>query len=256
MTIVRAQVVFATESGLPRDRAVNTFHFVRATEPNVAQLEAIAEAVRDFYVVDPDTTPEPRICDLLGGQVKTTGHEIRMYTYDDPTGDRLAYNGAPPEYVELFDFLGDTRQDLATVPSEVAAKVTFRAIASPLVPLAQRTGGVYLGPLNNTGVSNVAGQQEVRPSNDLISAAIKAGNDLITASAGLGAPLAVYSRPFAGRAANTRFRANGTPLPALPARDGIGYIVDQVSMDNALDTQRRRGWDATTRYLVSPYGGS
>lgn len=256
MTIVRAQVVFATESGLPKDRAVNVFHFLAPGAVLAAELEDVAEAVRDFYTVDPDTTPEPRLCDLIGGQVPATGHEVRMYTYDEASGDRLTYNGAPPEHVELFDFLGDTRSDLATVPSEVAAKVTFRNISTPAVPLAQRTGGVFIGPLNNTGVSNVAGQQEVRPSNDLLSAAIKAGNDLIAASAALGIPLCVYSRPFAGRAANTKFRANGTALPALPARPGVGYVVDQVSMDNALDTQRRRGWSATQRLLVSPYGGA
>ena len=63
--------------------------------------------------------------------------------------------------------------------------------------------------------------------------------------------LVVYSRPYAGRGTNEEFRADGTPLPPLPARAGAVYKVNQFSVDNALDTQRRRGERATVRTIVT-----
>lgn len=249
--ITRAQVVLRNRSNMPEDSVVNTFNFTSSTAPNAALLESLSEAVRDFYVLDPITTTPPfryRISDYLGGQVADTGHQVRMYTYDEDTGARLAYDGAPPEHIEAFDFLGDARGDTPDFPAQVACALTTRATTPVAVPLAQRSGRVYIGPLNLLARYAPSGAAEVRVDVDFAGALIQSGQALMTAASALGPAWCVYSRPYAGRA--EILRPGRPPLPALPARSGAAYIIDQVTVDNRLDVQRRRGMKATTRYTT------
>lgn len=246
--LMRAQVVFRHVSNLAEDRVVNTFHFDIGVAVEAGELEAMAELVRDFYVTNVGAPATQQLSEFLGFQIADTGHEVRCYTLNEADGTRLTYEGAPPDYVEAFDFVGDTRPSLAHFPSEVACKLTLRNTTEVSIPLARRTGGVYIGPLNLEATSNVGGQNEVRPSTDLINTMLAAGDWLATQAEAAGNALVVYSRPYAGR--GEIVRPGRTTLPALPARAGVAYPVTQVSVDDALDTQRRRGRAATSRSIA------
>lgn len=248
MTVIRAQVVFNPQGGLIEDRVVNTFHFTGPADPDGALLNTIAEKVRDFYVTPAPAVPYP-LSSLLGAQIADAGHEVRIYTLDQVTGDRLSYNEAPPEHVEAFSFVGDARGDTPGIPAEVAAVLTLRNNTVVGVPVARRRGRIYFGPLGDGTITGTSGGADATLAPSL-RALIAAGNKLKADIEVAGQAWVIYSRPFGGRGAEEKRRADGTFLPALPARPGTVYPVEQVTLDNAVDIQRRRGRKATTKWTT------
>lgn len=248
-TLYRAQVVIKHVDALQRDALSNTFH-VRLSASAPPTAEAVAEAVRDFYT-DPPTGQAGSLYNYFGAQVANTGHEVRMYKYDSVDGARLPYEGAPPDHVEVFDLVSRGTPD-PSLASEVAVAVTLRNLSSSTVPMAQRSGRVFIGGLDTGCTAQVSGV--ARPSAAFRTQLLDCAKQLVTdlhALCGAGEGLVVWSRPYAGRAADTAFRANGTALPALPARAGVTRLVDQVSVDDAFDTQRRRGERALARTVAA-----
>lgn len=248
-TLYRAQVVIKHVDALQRDALSNTFHVLVPTAAPPS-AEAVAEAVRDFYT-DPPAGEAGALYNFFGAQVANTGHEVRMYRYDTVSGDRQPYDGAPPDHVEVFDLVSRGTPD-PSLASEVAVAVTLRNLSSSSIPLAQRSGRVFIGGLDTGCTAQVSGI--ARPSAAFRSQLLNCAKQLVAdlhALAGAGAGLVVWSRPYAGRAADTAFRADGTALPALPARAGVTRLVDQVSVDDAFDTQRRRGERALARTVAA-----
>lgn len=136
------------------------------------------------------------------------------------------------------------------MPSEVSCCLSFRNNSGSVPgggnfgsPLAQRRGRIYFGPCS-VDMSQPDGSIVPRPHATLI-------DRLNAAAFGMIDPTpddnewVIYSRPFAGRPFTER--PNKKPLPALPARQGQAYFVEQSWVDNAWDTQRRRGEKATAR---------
>lgn len=249
-TLYRAQIVIKHKSALSRDNAVNNLWFydedAAAPDPNM-----LAEAVRDFYVTQ--RAAGWSIMALYGAQVADNGHEVRMYRHDIPTGARQPYDGAPPDHVEVFDFLGrPARPQDDALPSEVALCMSFANVGTSATPAARRRGRIFLGPLCNTAVARVAGTSRVKPQPTVIDSINQAGQWLATRMhtlLGAEAGWCVYSRPFAGRPETVR--PGRSTLPELPPRAGAVYLVNQVSVDDAMDTQRRRGERATARTAVT-----
>lgn len=241
MPVARCQVVLQPLSALPADQVVNTFSVDLGSSFTLADLQAIEEAVWDFYV-EPVGALAP-LSTYLAKSVADNGHQCRVFTYDEVTGDRLAYNGAPPEWVGPTDFVGRTDETWG-LPQEVALKCTFRNTTELLVPLARRTGGVKVGPLEwNQGVEGANGVAV--PAAVFVTRLADVGDRLKDDLAALGFPLVVWSRPFPGRGEVVR---PGKPtLPALPARPGALYPVDTVFVDDEWDTVRKRGRRAGAR---------
>jgi hypothetical protein len=250
--IIRCVAQFEAMSGLAADRVQNVWH-VRDDGVDNERLDNIAQHIRDFYV-DP-AEPNLALQTYFPGQIANAGHSIRCYTYDVATGERLAYEGAPPEHVEPFTFANRTISTLlgSALPTEVAVCLTMRNVTEANVPLARRSGRIYFGPVGESALDRTTNQPRVAAA--LSTALMAAGNELVgrldLTLPGPNEGLVVYSRPYAGRGANEEFRANGTALPALPARAGATYKVDQFSVDNAPDTQRRRGERATVRNVLA-----
>lgn len=248
-TIYRAQVVMKHTDALQRDALSNVFH-VKVPASGAPTAEAIAEAVRDFYTATP-AGEAGALYNFFGAQIANTGHEVRMYRYEDTTAARVPYDSAPPDHVEVFDLLSRGTPD-ASLASEVAVAVTLRNLASTSIPLAQRSGRVFIGGLDTGCTAQVSGV--ARPSAAFRSQLLNCAKQLVAnlhTLCGASYGLIVWSRPYAGRAAESAFRADGTALPALPSRVGAARLVDQVSVDDAFDTQRRRGERALARTVAT-----
>lgn len=209
MAIIRAQVTFRHNSGLPEDEMVNVWHF---DVPTGDFSEDIADALEAFY----DAVPDPSansvgqfMSDLLDGQATIT-----MYNLND----------TPPR-VPIHEHPFTITTGSGALPSEVALCASFHAPAVSGLSQAHRRGRVYIGPLapsaNNTA--------EGRPLAAFRLCLARSLRDLIAASlAQLDWSLAVYS-----------------PTLDTASKVEAGWV------DNAFDTQRRRGENPTSRELVT-----
>jgi hypothetical protein len=241
MTVVRVTAVLAPVSALPRDEVTNSFHFREIGDLEGGELEQMTTWVDDFYTVAAGASVP--LMNNIAKSVADTGHEIRCYVYDEVTGERLAGSGAPPELVTAMSFSA-RGTELVGLPNEVALKVSIRNNSEVGVPLARRTGGVYLGPFES--VIQIEGDgSRSQPQTALVTQCLDAMEVMAEASLAGTNELVIWSRPFAGRA--EVIRPGKPPLPALPARDGALYQVEQVFCDDEWDTIRRRGRPAGAR---------
>lgn len=260
MDLLRAQVTFEHDSGLPKDRASNNFWFWAPAGADETSAQDVAQRARDFFTVQPPNVTE-KVANQLSPSLATTGHTVKVYEYDMETGNRLTFEEGPPLYALGFnlDVAGGTAPNPGgPFPSEVALCVSYRCLlgAVPgggdfsLPPLSRRRGRVYIGPLNmGTGAGASISRPTAAVRNVVLEAMAKLASDTETNR------MVVYSRPFAGRtaiSAEARANAGGPakPLPALPARPGQAYLVDQVLVDDSFDTQRRRGEASTLRQTL------
>lgn len=137
--------------------------------------------------------------------------ELRAYNLDQ----------AKPRVPTIRPFTLATGQSTG-VPEEIAVCLSYYG-APPITP--RRRGRLYIGPLNGSGFSSSTALLPCRVQPALAS-------DLAAA----GAKLAVY-----GALAQWSVRSS------LPAENFVPIVGGYI--DNALDTQRRRGPDPTDRLL-------
>lgn len=210
MALIRAQVSFAHTSGLPEDILSNTFHFTTA-DILAPTLDAVATAVEEFY--EAGATP---LYTFFSNEMAQNGHVIRLYNLDEP---------APrvPLLERAFSLPVAPNGD--PLPGEVALVVSFQGTPVSGLNQARRRGRVYVGRLDKDSAS--AG----RPSAALIASAVAAADDLLADSVAAAMwSWAVYSPTD---------DAAGDPTPFT--------IVEEGWVDNAFDTQRRRGLAPTAR---------
>lgn len=257
--LLRAQVTFQHTNGLPRDAASMNYWAAPVAGADEDTALDWANAIQTMFrtIIAPRTRA---LASYIGGQYADAGHTIKVYDYDMETGERLSFADGPPLVTTTFPLTGVGTRTGDSMPSEVALCTTFKSLSGAVpgggtfsVPMARRRGRTYLpSPMNGLALDE-AGTNINRPGTELIDSLGTAHWSLL-ADHGAGDPIpwVVYSRPFAGRAAITaeaRAAAGGPfrALPALAARPGQAYVIDQVSVDNAWDTQRKRGERATSR---------
>lgn len=259
--LLRGQITFQHTNALPRDAASMNYWCWAKTGATVANATQWANDLVGLLrnIVAPRTRA---LASYIGGQYADNGHTVKVYEYDEATGERLTYPDGPPLATVTFGLTGVGTRTGDSMPSEVALVTTFKSIAGATPgggtftgPMARRRGRTYLpSPMNGVALDE-AGTNINRPSSELIDV-LGASHSVfqLAHEAADALPWVVYSRPFAGRAAisaEDRAAAGGPAraLPALAARPGAAYIVDQVSIDNSWDTQRKRGERATTRTI-------
>lgn len=248
MGLYRAMVIHAHQSGLPRDRFVNTFHVEAPGPATAAEAEAVAEEVRDFYIQDVGATAE-NVSDQFGDAVAYGGHEVRMYPIDVATGANLLGDGEPPLWTEEFDHLGRGAGVPRTgYPSEVACCLSFKNTTDGGVPSRRRRGRIYLGPLK-LSVGEEAAFQIPKILLGVRELFVDAAVELKTRLDAAGFTWVIYSRPYAGRDLGDELRSDGSPLPAIAARAGSTHEVNSFFVDDAFDIQRRRGEAAVLRTI-------
>lgn len=245
--IFRVQAVHRHLNGLPRDSFVNTFHVRRAVGDVLrSDAEAVAEAVRNFYTVDVPANAES-MSDQFSDVVATTGHEVKVSLIDEATGVNIDGDGAPPAWTEVFDHLGRAGAGARTgYPSEVAVCLSYKNTSEGTVPVRRRRGRIYFGPVF-TGVGSEGVNQVPSISSVTRTFMLSAMNVLHDSLLALPSVYqwCVYSRPFEGRGVIPR--DTKPDLPAIAARAGATYDIDEFWIDDTFDTQRRRGERPTTR---------
>lgn len=131
MSIIRSQVHIATESLIPEDVVMNTWHFLTtATPPTQATLQAIQNALVAFYQAIDDT--------VLSNYVGPSA-EVRHYDLADA-------KPRVPLLTQTFTLVSSN----SAFPAEVAICASFQAAKSSGVNMARRRGRVFLGPLAAT----------------------------------------------------------------------------------------------------------
>ena len=144
-------------------------------------------------------------------------------------GTIKAYDRADltPRIPWLTDAVSFTPGTAAVLPEEVAFCVSFQAAAASGSPQARRRGRIYVGPLGANAGGN--GSAANRPVAAFMTAVANAADSVLEASKAASAwNWNVYSEA-----------------------DGLGRPVNNGWVDNAFDTQRRRGLAPTTRTLFS-----
>lgn len=207
------QVTLPARSLLPEDNAINTFSFT-GVAPVEDQAGIALDRLRDFYNEAAGTATQP-IKNYFAPTHNPGNMRIKVYDYDDPE----------PRTPILDESLGVTSPSpVATqnLPSEVALCTSFSAPPQSGEPQARRRGRIFLGPLN-TGAGAGNNDQYSRPVGAFITTVVQACKEL-SSEAPIGAQWAVYSR-----------------------RNQSFVLVDRGWVDNAWDTQRRRGVNRTAR---------
>lgn len=201
-----------SDSGLPSDTITNTMHWESSgAASNLADTAEIAGALQDFY-------------EAIEG-----GFPTALIT---PDFDTVFYDLEDPEpRVPVVTIAGVlTLTATNPLPSEVAACLSYYGLFESGIPNARRRGRIYIGPNSLASTEVVAGRVQ------WTAARLNTWKTAMQALAQFsgtthGAHLVTYSPTI---------RQTGTLVEATSSVEG-GWV------DNAPDTQRRRGTDPTTR---------
>jgi hypothetical protein len=210
---VRAQVVLQGVSGLAEDRFVNTWAFGSqdAGSPADADLDAIADALQTFYTTNP-VGHTNKLEDFWAGFMDTPA-TINMYRLGE----------TPPRTPIVYDF-AISPGGSNPFPAEVALCLSFFSGRN----LPRRRGRIYFGPLAQNGAEpGPFPEGDRRPAGSLTTCLTGAASRLASASLGL------------------------YPWAVLSGADGQLRPVTDGWVDNAFDTQRRRGVAASSRLTWS-----
>lgn len=216
MAFYRTLATLGRDSGLTEDQIVNTWHY-EDDEPGVevASVESWHAELLAFYQSFDD-----RLSGTLSGVITFTSYNLAD---DEPRIPVLTE-------VEALT-VSAPGSDL---PSECAVVLSFHGAQASGVNMARRRGRVYLGPWLQSQADLVSGDTRVDPT--CVSAIATAADAMLGPIGLFGGRWAVYSPTT---------RASGGSLDAS-FHDVVGGWVD-----NAWDTQRRRGARATSRTTFS-----
>lgn len=223
----KVTVTIQSITGVPKDNVTNTFHFTTPTpsgEPSTtAELEALRDAVVGFYDHQVDTIPyggvdTARLSRILSGFTLTPTLTIRIYRCETEISAGLSPEPIITYVVNISAFTGAPYSGL---PTEVAACLSFKGVFDNTIPAARQRGRVFVGPLHH-GVLAISTGRVVLGAGD--QALLAAAGNWLRAFSTAGVDWVVWS---------------GTELQAFPV--AAGWV------DNAFDTQRRRGTDSTNR---------
>lgn len=225
------------ETGLPEDICENTCHVSLPDDVITGpELADCLEAFQNFYIID-GVGQSLEVAKFLSTTIERTGavHQILAYITGDLTGatptgspvSTLAFtmpaasvsDNFPEEVAAVLSYHGD----LTDVPAE---EVNPSPPPAMIRPAQRRRGRMFVGPVNTTA-STESGGGYPRPNAQFrgdVTSAFTNMYDAINAIGGNVANLCVWSKS-----------------------DAALYPVFGGFMDDAWDTQRRRGVAPTTR---------
>lgn len=213
MTHALAQVVFSSTTGLPEDVFVNTFHFDADDPADLAILSRLESFYNDTHA--PGTAP---ISDTLSTVIDRTQARIKVYDMSEPE---------PRTPVLDSTWVPNAAATATSFPNEVSLVLSFKADPESGIPLGRTRGRVFLGPLSDANSALSGG--DWRPNSTRINKWIGAGDFLAEANTA-----ALQWCVFSAAAL-----ADGHPTGLFPVTSGF--------VDDAYDTQRRRGGKALSR---------
>jgi hypothetical protein len=234
MTIFRSQVAISNDTLEQRDVSQNTFHFQTVIgNDDVASVNDIEEALIGFY---------NNIDSLYSANCGATAR-IKTYRLTDPVPR------APFDDV-VFTF--EPAITAPTLPNEVAACLSFRGANLSGVNRRRNRGRIYLGPLATAvAIDDVGDVRVASASRTTFTAAADAFLlPVPSPTSGDSILWGVFSKSDAlGLAVGEPAPAEEPNYTAQQAALGFHEIV-QVWMDDAFDTQRRRGHRETVRTII------
>lgn len=224
MALLLVQHALQGFSGLPEDRFVNTFHLQGTGPATQPQLDSIVQALQTFYSA---TGGGLRLGTYMGHSGGAAGRTIKIY-------DHQAVKPRAP----IFEFT-DTVVPYPNsagrgLPQEVASCISFSAPKLSGAVQARRRGRIYIGPLNDAALQEEATTFNPKPSLAFMDACMASFRTLLVDFSAAGHLLMVYSP---------------TTDPGDTGEVGAFSVVTQFWVDDAFDTQRRRGCAPKTRIL-------
>lgn len=233
---VLARITIQKDSLNPEDAIVNTLAYNRTGDPDDADFDNLRDHIADFYNVAPAAAIDP-ISEYLSGTVLTSASEDHMIEFYEIAHPFV--NLGSPIAVREFAIPTVTLDSTVNLPDEVASCLSFHAglgtqpEVTPLPPTgpegdvhprARRRGRIFIGPLNATA-TDTGSAVIPRPSDVFRADVVKSAAEHLSADAAVDGWLwSVWSR----------------------ADDILRFVVGGW-VDDAWDTQRRRGVSATTR---------
>lgn len=204
-------------TGIPEDVVTNTWHFdwLGGGTPTPTQLLACIVNVQLFYAGCYAGTGS---VGTWGNYMSLGGGVIKMYNLDDP-------KPRVPVYTYTGTVAG-TKDTTSSLPTETACVLSYHTEFQSGIPKASQRGRIYLGGLGDGWLSTSTGS----------------------------------AFPILRSAARLQVANNATSLCAASLVDQWGWVVYSPKLDqsfavaggwvdNAFDTQRRRGQVATLRTL-------
>jgi len=211
-------VILRATDGVPADNVVNTFAW---TASSLSALQAVTTAaIPSFYngTHSPGTAP---ISDFISSAVSRASNAIEVRYYDITTHLDGSPHGSPVAS-EFFTLSGG--EAATALPSEVSLVLSYHSAYGSAVeesggtrPRARLRGRCYIGPLTFATIASDTG----RPTTAFMNTLLGAGESFMALGS---APWSVWSRMNAAMT-----------------------TVSNLFVDNAFDTQRRRGPKASTR---------
>lgn len=213
--VIRVQNVLQGLSGLPEDRYINTFHFV-CSSPEESADPIVQGIVRDqvrafFNTVQTGNTVAVGARISSGVSRAADASEVRSYNLNDPE---------PREsIIDTYTLVAPTVA--GGLPSEVAVSLSYYGGRN----LASRRGRVFIGPLT-TNVTD--GGNPPRVSSAFRDILLNAAADALIPSL-VGNPKWVVNSETTGQV----------------------WVISDAWVDNAFDTIRSRGEQATSRSEIA-----
>lgn len=223
MGAIRVMFIGQGPSGLAEDRIVNTFHFWNEEPRDPGDPLACANAVSNFYIAAAGAsgTATATVASMLSPWVGRTA-ELRAYDMQEPGA---GHTGEPPRTPHIYQILLGTAGSSEGLPEEVALVCTLHGAP----PLGKRNRGrIYLGPLGRHVMTAAAASDASRPTPLVLNNLQIACQNLI---------------------AQTNTPLNWCIRSTLPTENYVPIVSGYI--DNAFDTQRRRGPDPTARSTFS-----
>lgn len=240
MPVIKAQIVLPRTTGLPEDQVTNTLWY---TAPDaVVAAPLIAAAITDFF--NSGATQNAPIAARIHAGISRTALSSQVRFYQGATVNDVA---GSPYLIAPFTLgpIGAASPGNLALPGEVSCCLSFHGDLSGVPedtpglppgpagdahPAARKRGRIYVGPLTmgatvaDTGAAN--GDQ--LPSGFFI-------NDLAFA---------------AGQLHRASLATVNIVWVVASRRDNVVSPVTGGWVDNAFDTQRRRGVKATARTAI------
>lgn len=204
-----AQVSLPSTTNLPADDIVNTFVFAKlGPVPSAEDIETVFSTFYNGTQASGET-----LASFLSQSIsRTRPAVVKMFDLEEPE---------PRAPIETVEFTIGLSTNPNKLPDEVALCLSYRAELESGVPAARRRGRIFLGPFSTNAVAGGVGTSPAAPAQELVDTILDAGEQLWTMLSGIWY---VWSR----------------------ADDEI-YELVELWVDNAWDSQRRRGRRATSR---------
>lgn len=217
MAVIKVQAEIQMATAVPEDAVVNGWYFSRpgAAPFTPGEIDLVLDEVDGFY---------DGIGAFMSVLVALNNTDYTVYDMNDP----------PPRVPMLTEQRGMATRGATALPNEVALCLSFKGDPVVGVPPARLRGRLFIGPWAEAANEDTSG----RPAGLTAVLGLALGGQAIINSAALAAAginWVVYSPTRRGAGA---------------AEDGTA-VVTSGWVDDAWDTQRRRGLGATARQVFS-----